>query len=120
MQCVQCAEIPRIIIDRLIERGHIDPVNRQQTCKEAAPSTHTPRSFPCDKGIADLRHDLLALSNHEEIEEICNRLDVVDAGSSPDDERHIVPALPCMERDPRQIKHIEDIRIDHLVLEREP
>ena len=54
---------------------------------------------------------------YEEIEEIHNRLDIVYAGPAADDEGINFRALRRVERDAREIEHVEHVRVDHLILQ---
>ena len=120
MQGAQCAEVPRRVIDWLIECGHIDAVDGKQPCEESRTSAHAARCVPRNKGICNLKDDLLSLPNHKEVKEVRNRFDIVDTRPTADHKRHIVSALLRIERDPGEVEHIQDIRVDHLVLQGEP
>ncbi len=108
-----------VAVLRFVERGHVDAAHGQQATQEAAATAGTAFPLPGDEGICHLAHDLFALADDEEIEEVSDRLDIVDAGAATDDERHVFAALACPERDTGEIEHVEDVRIDHLVLQRE-
>ena len=119
VKCIHANKIPSLIVDRCIERRHIDAVHTEQLGQEPASSARSARCIPPDKGVADLGQYLLPLADDEEVEEARYRLDVVNAWAAADDERHILTALLRIQRNARQIEHIQHIRVDHLILERE-
>ena len=116
---IHAHEIPSCIVDGHIERRHIDPIHTEQLGQEPASSARSARCIPPNKGVADLGQYLLPLADDEEVEEARYRLDIVNAWAAADDERHILTALLRIQRNARQIEHIQHIRVDHLVLERE-
>ena len=119
MQGVQFTKVPRCVIDGLVERGHIDAVNREQTSEESCAPAFSSCRIPCKECITYFEKNLLPLTNHEEVKELRNGFDVVDTWPAAHDERHICAARLRIERDPREVEHIEDIRVDHLVLQGE-
>ena len=119
MKRIHANEIPLWSVDGRIERRHIDAIHAEQLGQEPASSARSARCIPPDKAVADLGQYLLPLADDEEVEEARYRLDVVNAWAAADDERHILTALLRIQRNARQIEHIQHIRVDHLVLERE-
>ena len=119
VKCIHANKIPSLIVDGHIERRHIDAVHAEQLRQEPAPSARSARCIPPNKAVADLGQYLLPLADDEEVEEGRYRLDVVNAWAAADDERHILTALLRIQRNARQIEHIQHIRVDHLILERE-
>ena len=119
MQRAQIGKVPRRVILRLVEGRHIDAVHVEQARQETAPPARTPRRVPRDEGVRDLENDFLAFSDDKEVEEVRDRLDIIDAWTAADDERRILAAHGRIEWDARKVEHIEHIGVDHLVLEGE-
>ena len=119
VQDIHAYKVSCCIIDGRIERRHIDAVYAEQLRQKAAPSARSAPCVPPDKAVTYLGQYLLSLADDEEIEEVGNRLDIVDTRSTADDKRHILTALRRMKRNSRQIEHIQHIRVDHLVLKGE-
>ena len=119
VQETHLAKMSRLVIDRLVERGHIDAIDGEEAHKEFATSARTPLCPPCNEGIAELGQNLLGFPNHKEVKEVRNRFDVVDARPTAHDEGHILAALARIERNSREVKHIQHVRVNHLILQRE-
>ena len=100
---IHAHEIPSCIVDRRIERRHIDAIHTEQLGQESTPSARSACCIPPDKGVADLGQYLLPLADDEEVEEARYRLDIVNAWAAADDERHILTALLRIQRNARQI-----------------
>ena len=66
-----------------------------------------------------LGQHLLTLAYIEEVKKIRYRFGIVRAGTAAYHERHIIGAVCCAQRQAREIEHIEDIGIAHLILEGE-
>ena len=107
------------VVLRLVERRHVDARDIEQALQKALAAAQTPLSLPGHEGVRHFDDCLFALADDEEVEEVGNRLDVVDARAAADDKRHRFAAVLREERDVRKVEHVEHIRVDHLVLERE-
>ena len=69
--------------------------------------------------FAKLENLLFAVAHHEQVHKIRQRFGVEGAGAAADHKGriHLVALLP-RQRDVRQLQHIEDVGIAHLVLQR--
>ena len=112
-------ETPIGRVPRRIERRHIDAVDCEQAAQEPLTPIRPALCLPRLIDIDNLEKHLLALAHDEEIKEIRNRLDIVDARPAADDEGIRLRALCRVERDAREVEHVEHVRVNHLVLQRE-
>ena len=112
-------EMAVIIIAVFVERRHVDAIDIEQATEIPAAPVRAAVCFPRLVDVADFRDDLFALADDEEIEERRDRLDVVNARPAADDERVVHRAVSRMERDASEVEHVEHVRINHLVLQRE-
>ena len=108
----------RIVLGRIKGR-HVDARNPRSAAQEAASAVRPPRLLPCDQSVAHLDDDFLAVAEHEEVEEVGDRLRIVYARAAADDEGLLVRALRRMERQPCEVKHVERVRDEKFVLQRE-
>ena len=99
----------RIVLGRIKGR-HVDARNPRSAAQEAASAVRPPRLLPCDQSVTHFCNDLLAVAEHEEVEEVGDRLRIVYARAAADDEGLLVRALRRMEPQPCEVKHIERIR----------
>lgn len=60
----------------------------------------------------------LSLADIKQVKEIRQRFGIVRAGTAADHDRIVFLAVVRMQRDVRQIKHLQDIGITHLILDR--
>ena len=113
-----CEHALRIVLGRIKGR-HVDARNPRSAAQEATPAVRATLLLPGDQGVAHLDDDLLAVAEHEEIEEVGDRLRVVYARAAADDEGLLVRALRRMERQPCEVEHVERVRDKEFVLQRE-
>ena len=67
----------------------------------------------------DLDRALLTLSEREKVDEIRQRLRIHGADAARKNDVFQAGALTCQQRHARKLKHIEDVRVAHLVAQRE-
>ena len=103
----------------LVERRHIDAIGREQAPQEALAAARSACLIPSHEGVRHLDDGLFALADDEEVEEVGHWLDVVDAWTAADDEWHVFTAVLRIERDAGEVEHVEHVRVDHLILQRE-
>ena len=109
---------PRIVLGRVKGR-HINSRNPRSAAQETAPAVQATLLLPGNQGVAHLDDDFLAVAEHEEVEEVGDRLRIVYARAAADDEGLLVRALRRMERQPCEVKHVERVRDEKFVLQRE-
>ncbi len=106
-----------LVIFRVVKTGHINAVQRQQPAQKlGAPATGAFVSFIY---VDDFVKALLGFADVKEIYKISQRLGIIRARPTRANYRGVVAALPRKNRYPRQIQHINQIRITHFVLQRE-
>ena len=69
--------------------------------------------------VGELEHDLLAVADHEQVNEIAERLRVVSARAAAGNDMLQFRAVLCQHRHTAQIEHIENIGKGQLILQRE-
>ena len=55
-------------------------------------------------------------ANVEEIKELCQRFRIVRTGAAANDKGMLLRTFGCLQRDLRQIQHLQDIGVAHLIL----
>jgi hypothetical protein len=70
--------------------------------------------------VQDLERCHLAVAEHDDVEEVRDRLGIRSVRPAADDERVPVRPLGLPDRDAGQVEHVHDVRVGELRLEREP
>ena len=63
---------------------------------------------------------LLGVADQERVEEVGDRLRVGGAGAAAEHDRIRLPAVALPDGQPREVEHVQDVRVVELRLEREP
>ena len=101
----------------LVKGGHVDGSELRERDEPLSPRyalALEPR--PCER---DLRAHLLAVADHDRVEEDGQRLRVRRRRAARDHERIVLAAIRRAERDAAEVHHREDVAVRELVLERE-
>ena len=69
--------------------------------------------------VQEHRQRLLGVAHEERVEEVGDRLGVRRAGPASEDDRIGLAAVALPHRQPREVQHVEDVRVVELRLERE-
>ena len=101
-----------VVVD-LVHRGHVDPGDRRQLAQHAL-TRRAPRARPRADHLGDLAHRLLAVADHEGVDEVGHRLGVEGAVPTDDHERVLGPAVLGPDGHPGQVEALEHVGVHEL------
>ena len=114
---IEGGEVAEVVVAGLVEGGHVDTRHREQVAQTggaggalALPDTHE---------VGKLADGLLALAEHEGVDEGGKGFGVEGAAAPGDDDRVVLAAIAGAGGDAREVEHVEDVRVGQLVLEGE-
>ena len=106
-----------LVIFMPVERGHIHTGNFRNLRQELflAPAFYL---CPIIQGN-DLNGTLLAFTQREEVKEVCQRFRIEGTDTTGKHDALQIMAILCVERNSRQVHHVEHIGIGHLIADGE-
>ena len=107
-----------LVIGNVIERGNVNAINMARLAKEggfciAAISLHLIIK------VADLKKNLLTLTNIDKVKEVSHWLGVINARAAADDDGTVICPILRPDGEAGKLQHCKSSCIAHLVLERE-
>ena len=99
-----------------LERRHIDAADGRKLAEQLrlAPS----RALCIPHRERNLRRHVLAVSDQHRVHKRGNRRGVAGAGAAADDQRVVLAAVFCQQRDAGKIQHLQDVGVAHLIEKR--
>ena len=104
------------VVGDVVHRRHVhtrDP-RPARAARPHATVAAAPADLPRPHDLGDLGDDLLAVTEHDEVEEVGERLGVVRAVAAGADERVFGPAVGGPDGHPGQVDAVEHVRVDEL------
>ena len=95
-----------LIIFSCIEGGHINTLDFSNTLQELLASARLALALPCLIAAHNLDENLLALADNSKVEEVCQRLRIINAGTADDNEGVVIFTLCLQQRYAAQVEHI--------------
>ena len=108
---------PLLIVLCMVEGRHINAIQPCGTLQKALSSPGTSLLLPLAKQACHLADDFLSFTQDKEVKEISYRLRVVHARTAAYDKRLLLAPVTAPDGDTCQIQHIQDIGINHLILQ---
>ena len=105
------------IIGVLIEGRHVDAVNFAHTQEKFL--LRAAVLFRLPVALDDLLCDLLALAERKKVDEVCQRLGIYRAHAAGKDDVLETFPLARQKRHTGKLQHIQNVRVAHLVADRE-
>ena len=106
-----------LVIAHLVERGDIHAFDLRRRDEKVL---LTPALALClAVQIGKLEHDLLAVADHEQVDEVCQRLGIVGARAAAGDDMLEFRAIPCQHGHATKIEHVGNVGKGQLILQRE-
>ena len=110
-------EMAGAVVPRLVEGGDVGSRQRQQVAQ--ARGAGRARALPAARQIGQLDDGLLALAQHEGVDEGRERLRVEGGAAARDHDGVVLAAVARARGDARQVEHVEHVRVGQLVLQGE-
>ena len=111
----------RALVGALVHGGHVDAGDVGELPQHVLPAAvGAPRRLPPREDLGDLADDLLAVTQHDEVEEVGDGLGVVGAVATGRDERVLGAAVSRPHGHTGQVDHVEQVRVGQLGREVEP
>ena len=108
-------DAPVVEVAHVVEAGHVDARDPCQLPQHvAAALLGPPPGLPRGDHLGDLADHLLAVAQHDEVEEVGEGLGVVGAVASGADQRVGAGPASCVQRDAGQVEAVQDVRVDEL------
>ena len=104
-------------IQRLVKARHVNSANTHQAAQEASTPADFARRLPRSERLDDLAENFFSLADDKEVEKFRDGLDIVNARSAADNEGLVVATLRRVQMNLRQVQHVEDVCINHFVLQ---
>ena len=95
-----------LIIFSCIEGGHINTLDFSHALQELLTSARLALAFPRLIAAHNLDENLLALADNSKVEEVCQRLRIINAGTADDNEGIVIGTLCLQQRHAAQVEHI--------------
>ena len=111
-------EAAAVVVARLVEGGHVGSRQRQQVAQ--ARGAGRARALPAARQLGQLGDGLLALAQHEGVDEGRERFGVEGGAAARDDDGVVLAAVARARGDARQVEHVEHVRVGQLVLQVKP
>ena len=108
-----------VMIPHLEQRRHVYTRQQGPVGQQRFPGSAVALS-PVQPGICHLKDHVFAITDNQRIEKISNRFRVAGAGPPRDNEGVLLVAVLASQRNPRQVKHGQDVRIVQFVQQTEP
>ncbi len=106
---------PFAVVLDVVHRRHVDTGDRGELMQHAlARSSRATARLPRAHDLGDLRHDFLAVTDREPVDEVGERLRVVGAVAARPDERMLGPTVRGPHRHAREVDAVEDVRVHEL------
>ena len=107
-----------LLVDEMIELRHVNSAYLSGSTQEFEPCRALLLHLVVE--VHELEVDLLALTKHEQVKEVRERLGVTDAWTSRNDYlTELLRPVAGKYRYPREVEHIQYVRVGELVLQRE-
>ena len=105
---------------RPVERRHVDARNLHGAVDQERPAPVRSLTVDLRQGVEQARQQLLALTDGDQVEEVRHRLRVHQRRAAAENQRVAGSALAALQRNVRQIQHLQHVGVPALVAEREP
>ena len=95
-----------LIIFSCIEGRHINTLDFSHALQKLLTSARLALALPCLIAAHNLDENLLALADNSKVEEVCQRLRIINAGTADDNEGIVIGTLCLQQRHTAQVEHI--------------
>ena len=103
------------LVGHLVHRGHVHARHRRQPAQDLLTGAlGAPGRLPVGHHLVDLPHHLLAVAQHDQVQEVGQRLGVVGAVAAGHDQGVLGPALGRPDRHAGQIDAVQQVGVDEL------
>jgi hypothetical protein len=101
------------VVADVVQRRHVDPGHLDQVAKHQA-AVGAPGSDPPADDIGDLADHLLAITQHDHVDEVGQRLMVERAVAADHDQRVLGPTVRRPDGHAGEVDHLQDVGVDEL------
>ena len=98
----------RTVVGDVVHRRHVDARHLGELVQDRL-AVGAPAADPRPDDLGDLADDLLALAEHDDVDEVGERLGVERGVPADDDERVLRPPVSRSHRHARKVDHVEEV-----------
>ena len=116
---VTATRAPCVVVRHVVEAGHVDATARGEPHQHLVATTGRALALPLPDDLADREHDLLAVAEHDGVDEVGDRLGVERRVAPGEHDRVLVGAVVGVQWDTREVERVQHVGVAQLGGERD-